>query len=494
MTSLSGTNPMTVSIGVWASSTFLAGVAGVLSAPIIGLAPGDYTLLMASAFAAVIAAKLRNIPTAVIVGLAMGVAGAVIPQYLPADSSFTAAVIPSIPFVVTALFLVYHMVRTGRVSESEGVGGALDHAIAVHGQDQVSETSEDSRRTPVRSVGWAPAVAAVVLVAVLPLILSSFWVGLLAAGIAYGVLFLSFTLVTGEGGMVWLCIATFGGVGGITAAQLASNHGWPVLAAVVAGGIVALPIGIIIGLLTIRLGDLYVALVTLTFGLLMENLVFSQNLFLNDGVGVTMSPPKFASSSKALAYVGLVVFIIVALFIVNLRRSSTGIALTAVRWSEPASKTIGVSVLQMKVVVAGIAAFVAGIGGALLAVALGAALPANYSTLGGVIWLAVLVTMGIRSNVAALIAGLTFTVLPGIATAYLPAWFAQVPPLLFGLGAIGIAKNPDGLFAVQARQLRPLMARLRSSHLKSPTGNPDEEHPVDAPAPVLSEAHSGMAR
>jgi branched-chain amino acid transport system permease protein len=449
---------------------------------------------MASAFAAVIAAKLRSIPTAVIVGLAMGVAGAVIPHYLPANSSFTTAVIPSIPFVVTAVFLVYHMLRTGRVSESEGVGGALDRAIAVHGDDQVTEIMEDGQLVQVRSVGWPPAVAGVVLLAALPLVLNSFWVGLLGAGIAYGVLFLSFTLVTGEGGMVWLCMATFGGVGGVTAAQLASNHGWPVLAAVVAGGIVALPMGVIIGLLTIRLGDLYVALVTLTFGLLMESLVFSQNFFLNKGVGVNVSPPQFASSSKALAYVGLVAFIIVALFIVNLRKSSTGMALTAVRWSESASKTIGISVLQMKVVVAGIAAFVAGIGGALLAVTLGSALPQNYSTLGGVIWLAVLVTMGIRSNVAALIAGLTFTVLPGLATTYLPAWFAQVPPLLFGLGAIGIAKYPDGLFAVQARQLQPLVARFRSSHLKAPTDIPDQERPIDASAPDRSGAPSEVAR
>lgn len=494
MTSLSGTNPTTVSIGVWASSTFLAGVAGVLSAPIIGLDPNDYTLLMASAFAAVIAAKLRNIPTAVIVGLLMGVAGAVIPHYLPANSSFTPAVIPSIPFVVMAVFLVYHMVRTGRVSESEGVGGALDRALVVHGQDQVTAESGDGPRVRSRSLGWGPALAAFVLVAVLPLFLSSFWVGLLASGIAYGVLFLSFTLVTGEGGMVWLCIATFGGVGGITAAQLASNHGWPVLAAVVAGGIVALPMGVLIGLLTIRLGDLYVALVTLTFGLLMENLVFSQSFFLNDGIGVNMSPPSFATSSKALAYVGLAVFAIVAAFIVNLRRSSTGMALTAVRWSEPASKTIGVSVLQMKVVVAGIAAFVAGVGGALLAVTLGVALPANYSTLGGVIWLAVLVTIGIRSNIAALIAGLTFTLLPGIASTYLPSWFAQVPPLLFGLGAIGIAKNPDGILAVQARQLRSLLGKLRSTRPKSPSGTPDREQPVDASAPGLSGVRSGAVQ
>jgi len=58
-----------------------------------------------------------------------------------------------------------------------------------------------------------------------------------------------------------------------------------------------------------------------------------------------------------------VVFAVVGLFIVNLRRSTTGMALTAVKWSEPGSKTIGVSVLQTKVVVAGLAAFVAGVGG-----------------------------------------------------------------------------------------------------------------------------------
>jgi branched-chain amino acid transport system permease protein len=263
---------------------------------------------------------------------------------------------------------------------------------------------------------------------------------------------------------------------------------------VLAGGIVALPMGIIIGLLTIRLGDLYVALVTLTFGLLMESLVFSRNFFLNNGVGVNVSPPQFASSSKALAYLGLVAFIVLALFIVNLRSSTTGMALTAVRWSEPGSKTIGISVLQMKVVVAGIAAFVAGIGGALLAVTLGNALPTNYSTLGGVIWLAVLVTMGIRSNVAALVAGLTFTLLPAIATTYLPTWFAQLPPLLFGLGAIGIARYPDGVFAVQARQLQTLMARLRSSPRNTPAELPSHGRPLDAPASGFPEATSGAAR
>ena len=68
MTALSGTSPNAVSIGVWAVSTFFAGLAGVLAAPIIGLDPNNFTLLIAAAFAAVIAAKFRSLPIAVGVG------------------------------------------------------------------------------------------------------------------------------------------------------------------------------------------------------------------------------------------------------------------------------------------------------------------------------------------------------------------------------------------------------------------------------------------
>ncbi|WP_261574112.1 branched-chain amino acid ABC transporter permease, partial [Frankia gtarii] len=339
-------------------------------------------------------------------------------------------------------------------------GGALDRAIAPHTGARLAAATSATRSGGASSFSWRAPLLALVAVACLPLVLHDFWVGLLMQGVALGVVFLSFTLVTGEGGMIWLCQITFAGVGGLSAAQLSTEHGWPVIAAIVAGGLIALPMGVIIGMLTIRLGDLYVALVTLTFGLLMEGLVFTRSTFLNFGLGVSMDRPGFAPSDKGFTYVELAAFCIIALLIVNLRRSTTGLGLGAVRWSEPASKTIGLSVLQMKVLVAGLAAFTAGIGGGLYASSLGTALPANYATFLGVIWLAVLVTFGIRSTVAAMMAGLAFTFAPGLAIAYLPHWFAQVPPLLFGLGAISVAGNPEGLLAQQARQIRAATVRL----------------------------------
>jgi ABC-type uncharacterized transport system permease subunit len=130
---------------------------------------------------------------------------------------------------------------------------------------------------------------------------------------------------------------------------------------------VALIMGIVVGLLSIRLGDLYVALVTLTFGLLMENLVFTLPSFVNQGLGLTLNRPGFAASDRAFAYLCLAVFVVIALFIVNFRRSTTGLALNAARWSEAGAKTSGISVVQMKVIAGALAAGIAGIGGGLFA-------------------------------------------------------------------------------------------------------------------------------
>jgi branched-chain amino acid transport system permease protein len=107
---------------------------------------------------------------------------------------------------------------------------------------------------------------------------------------------------------------------------------------------------------------------------------------------------------------------------------------------------MGLSVIQMKMLVSGLAAFVAGVGGGLFAIAHKQAIPLDYVTLLGLVWLAVLVTFGVRSNIAALLAGVIFVMSPAFVQSVLQlsATWALVPTLLFGLGAIGLAKNPEG--------------------------------------------------
>ena len=93
----------------------------------------------------------------------------------------------------------------------------------------------------------------------------------------------------------------------------------------------------------------------------------------------------------------------------------------------------------------GLSAFVAGIGGALFATYSGRATPQQFSVLLGVVWLAVVVTWGLRSIAGALLAGLSYAVFPQLASEHLSGAWLELPTVLFGLGAIALAREPRGV-------------------------------------------------
>ncbi len=463
MTSLVGTNVGRISMAVWAIGSTLAGLTGVLVAPIVGLDSGQMTFVMVAAFAAVIAGRLVSLPVAVFVGLGMGVVSALCQYFLPPGSTYTADLLYAIPFLTMIAFLAYFIIRVGSIAESPGLGGAIDRAIKPH----ETETTQAVGGAGATRAGWQTPLFAFACLLGFPLLLHGLWIGLVAQGVAYGIVFLSFSLVTGDGGMIWLCQATFAGAGGMAATLLSVNEGIPILLAVLIGGFIAVPFGLLIGWISIRMGDLYVAIVTLSFALFIENVIFIQQIFSNNGLGITVHPPQFALGPRALVYLTIGAFALVALIIVNLRRSTIGLALAAVRSSTNASKSVGISVVQMKVLLAGLAAFVAGIGGGLLAITLGAGSTTNYETLAAEVWLVVLVTMGIRSNTSALCAGLTLILASGLSFVYLPKIYGNFIAIVFGLGAVALIKFPEGLVTAQAREFRSLLARFRMSKPKA---------------------------
>ena len=490
LTSLSGTDPRKVALGVWAASGLLAGLAGILVAPTQGLNVGSMTLLMAVAFAAVVAAKLRSLPVAVVVSLVMGIVTDVSQKYLPTNSSLTTAMVSSIPFAFMLVFLLYYLIRGGSVSQARMEGGALDRAIRAEGHEEAGSTAEVHASGPWFAPQRLAPLLPIVIVAILPLITNGYWLGLIAQGIAMSIALMSFSLVTGDGGMIWLCQITFAGGGAVMAAQLAGPAGFPPLLAAIVAAVAMAPVGILIGALTIRLGELYVALVTLTFGLLISQLVFTRDRFYNFGAGVPIDRPSFAFGDRSFAYMSLIAAVIIGLVIVNLRRSTTGLAISAVRWSEPASRTLGLSVVWLKIMLSGFAAFAAGLGGALLAMYAGTAIPDSYDVFTGLVWLAVLVTIGIRSVTASILAGLAFTVVPGLVATYLPTTWGQLPPLLFGLGAIGLSVNPEGAITQNARFLMRLIPGFSSRPQFAMAGVGAGGAPPDESAPPASHTTS----
>lgn len=464
LTSLSGVKPDRVAMGVWATGTFLAGLAGVLAGPTLNVdSVSNYTLLTASAFAAVVAARLTSLPIAIGVGLAMGVGGSLAQWWLPPESDWTYAVVSGIPFVIVVIALVgYSFSRS--MTGTRRAGGILDAAIRVdHSAVAVSEqrvTRGTSWFAPGRLAGLASNNLFVIVALLLPILLSGYRIGLVGQGIAIAIVFLSYTLLTGQGGMISLCQITFAGMGALTTGQLVSVHGWPVLAGIGFGVVLAAIGGFAVGALTVRMGDLYVALATLTFGLLMTTLVFRRDRFYNFGAGVSVPRPSFLVDDHAFAYFMLGVFVLVGLLVAAIRYSTTGLALTAIRATETGARAVGINVLRTKIMVSTLAAGIAALGGGFLAVYSSAALPDSFDALVGLVWFAVLVTNGVRTNNAALAAGLMFVFLPNILQNYLSLDWSPLPTALFGLGAVLLARNPEGVISLNGQQLRALGQRI----------------------------------
>ena len=148
MSELSGTNAGLVSAGTWAIGSMLAGLAGVLVAPIVSLEPTSYALLVIGSFAAVVVGRLRNLPLTFLGALLVGVIGGLGVKYLPDSGVFARGFRPSVPFIVMAVFLLVYSSQFGREPRSRDPPG--DRVPGARGQHHV-----DTCAAPFRC-SWPP--------------------------------------------------------------------------------------------------------------------------------------------------------------------------------------------------------------------------------------------------------------------------------------------------------------------------------------------------
>src|SRR5262249_47625104 len=139
----------------------------------------------------------------------------------------------------------------------------------------------------------------------------------------------------------------------------------------------------------------------------------------------------------------------------NLERSASGRAMAAVRSSAPGAAASGVPLASTKLTIFGVSAALAGLGGVLLASVQGTARGFSWPPIMGFLWLATVVIFGVRRPRGAIAAGLVSVALPGIVShgRHLGrvGWDGTDSPvvaqILFGLGAIGLAQQPEGALA-----------------------------------------------
>jgi branched-chain amino acid transport system permease protein len=121
---------------------------------------------------------------------------------------------------------------------------------------------------------------------------------------------------------------------------------------------------------------------------------------------------------------------------------------------------------------------VAGLGGALIGIEQGNVSTSDFALLTGLVWLAVVVTIGVRSFGGALVAGLLFAIAPAAFELVTISGFGNLPTVLFGLGAIGIARDPRGFLAQMSGNLQKLIARPEPATSIGPASGAATSDPV----------------
>jgi len=213
----------------------------------------------------------------------------------------------------------------------------------------------------------------------------------------------------GYAGVTNFAGASFFGVGGYTAAMLASTSRLPHLLVIASGGLAAALLGTVLVLPVLRTRGHYAALVTIAFALL-----FRTFLEVNDTLGgpqglklreLVVGPFHFNDSiqlgtfagSFYLRYVALALLLLAFFFalVQRLERSFVGIALDAVRLDEIAAATFGLSVARWKIVAFTLGNFITGTAGALSAFLIGFIATNNYAFGESMIFVSILLLGGI---------------------------------------------------------------------------------------------------
>ena len=147
-------------------------------------------------------------------------------------------------------------------------------------------------------------------------------------------------------------------------------------------------------------------------------------------------------------------------------------------------ESIGINVKGTRVGIFAVGSAIGGLGGALVGIQQGVVGIADFALLIGLVWLAVVVTVGVRGYRGALVAGLMFTIFPALFQYVHVRGIGQLPTVLFGLGAIGLAREPRGF-------LYEMEMRLRRR--RSPQVGPGPAPVATTSGPATATARGGRA-
>jgi len=218
------------------------------------------------------------------------------------------------------------------------------------------------------------AIAAVIILVVLPVFLPSFQLFLLTEILIFALFALAVNLLFGYTGLLSFGHAAFFGVGGYVTALLLVRAHWALLPALLAGVLAATAAAALIGFLCVRRDEIYFSMLTLAFGMALYTIAFAWRAFTNgsDGITAVRTPAVRLggltldfSTRNTYYYLVVAAFAGTALLLWRIIRSPFGETLAALRENRERMAFAGVNVRAQQLAAFVVSGLVAGLAGAL---------------------------------------------------------------------------------------------------------------------------------
>lgn len=251
----------------------------------------------------------------------------------------------------------------------------------------------------------------------------------------YVILVLGINLLMGNTGQISLGHSALLSIGAYSAAILYMKAGLPFILVLVLAGLITSLAGMIVGVTALRLKELYLAIATMAFAFIIEEVIVRCESITHGSYGYLVSRPKIIASDWRMYYVIVILAILFVLITKNIMRSPLGRAFVSIRDSEISAKTLGINTARYKIISFGISSFYAGVAGGLYAFFLTFIGPDNFGIGESILYLVMVIIGGLGSIPGSIIGAIFITVLPEtirVAKNYLPFFIRS----LTGIDAI----------------------------------------------------------
>ena len=313
--------------------------------------------------------------------------------------------------------------------------------------------------------GWL-VVLALALVG-LPFVAGEYWL-YLACLIAINVASAcGLNILTGYTGLVSLGQAAFMGLGAYTVAVLETRLGTPFLLNLVAGGLVAMAGGVLVGIPSLRVKGLYLAISTIAASVL-AHFLFANLAITGGTTGLSVPPARLfgvaLDTSFRLYWVIVPITVLMLLGAANLFRTRIGRAFIAIRDRDISAEVLGIPLLRYKLMSFGLSSFYAGVAGGLWAYFFRVVTPESFPLIMSIFFLAAIIVGGMGSILGSILGAIFMTLVPELLKLFVDLLplstsaglvLSPVRTIVFGALIVGfLIFEPHGLAEIWRRVRR----------------------------------------